>query len=103
MAIVMVMHWPEITAEMYEEACERVGWEVDQPDGGRVHAAWFEEDGLHIHDVWESAEQFERFVEERLMPAVKGELGFPGEPSVRMYPLHRQFVADAAKAYTVLT
>lgn len=97
MAIVMIMHWPEVTPDMYDAACERVGWEVDAPVGGRGHVAWFD-DGLRVVDVWESAETFQQFVDERLMPVVKGELEFPGEPSVTVLPAHRQFVPAAITA-----
>ena len=49
-------------------------------------------------DVWENAEAFETFVQERLTPVVKGELGISGEPSVRIFPAHRQFVPEAITA-----
>ena len=98
MSIVMIMHWPEVTPELYDEARDRVGWETDAPIGGRGHAAWFEDDGLHAVDVWESAEAFNTFVNERLMPVVKGELAIAGEPDVRILAAHRQFVPEAITA-----
>jgi hypothetical protein len=49
--------------------------------------------GLRITDVWESSEDFQGFVERRLMPAVK-QLGIPGEPRVQIYPLHQLFSPD---------
>jgi hypothetical protein len=97
MAVVMVMHWPEATLEHYEEARRRVRWEEDAPIGGLNHVAWFEDDGLHVVDLWESASDFERFAEERLMPVVKGEIGIPGEPIVRYAALHAHFVPEAAR------
>ncbi len=96
MAVVMVMHWPEITVEQYEEARRRVDWEGDQPEGGLCHVARFE-DGLHVVDVWESEADFERFGMERLMPVVKGELGVQSEPNVRFVPLHALFIPEAAR------
>jgi hypothetical protein len=98
MPVVMVMHWPESTVEHYEEARQKIGWEVDQPPGGIHHTTWFAFDGMHVVDVWESAEDFQRFVDERLMPVVKGEIGIPGEPNVQLYPAHAVFVADTAHA-----
>src|SRR2546426_51423 len=96
MAVVMVMHWPEVTGEQYEEARRRVDWEGDQPEGGLGHIAWFE-DGLRVVDVWESPADFERFGTERLMPVVKGELGLESEPDVRFASLHAHFVPEAAR------
>jgi hypothetical protein len=98
MPIVMIMHWAECTPEQYEEARRAVGWEVDQPEGGLHHTSWFEDDGMHVVDVWESAEQFRRFADARLMPVVKGELGIPGDPDVKIVPAHATFVAEAAQA-----
>jgi hypothetical protein len=94
MSTVMVMHWPEVTPEQYEEARQKVSWERERPDGGMAHVAWFE-DGLRVVDVWESPEHFERFGEERLMPVVKGEIGIEGEPTVSFVRLHALYVPDA--------
>ena len=41
-------------------------------------------------DIWESAEQFQQFVDQRLMPGVK-QVGIQGEPQVEIYPTHRIF------------
>lgn len=91
MAVVMVMHWPEITLEMYDEARRRVNWEGDVPDGALFHVAWQADDGFRVVDVWQSGEQFDRFVEERLMPVVVGELGATGRPNVTVSPAHAFF------------
>jgi hypothetical protein len=83
---VMLMRWAGVTPEQYEEARSRVDWEGDVPDGAVLHVAGFDEGDLRVTDVWDSPEQFQRFVEERLMPAVK-EIGIEGEPEVRFYPV----------------
>jgi len=93
MAVVMEMHWPEVTTEMYDKALTGVRWEEDRPDGAVFHVAWIADDGFHVLDVWESQGAFEAFVEQRLMPVVKGELGFPGEPQVTFNHAHRWFAA----------
>ena len=91
MAVVMLMEWPGVTPEQYEEARRRVGWETDAPPGGIFHVARFEDGVLHVVDVWETAEDFDRFARERLMPVVKGELQLEGEPSVRFVDAHARF------------
>jgi hypothetical protein len=93
MAVVMEMRWAGITSEQYDEARDRVEWETKTPDGAIFHVAWFSEGGIRVVDVWESQVAFDRFAEERLMPVVKGELGFPGEPDVQFFPAHRIFDA----------
>jgi hypothetical protein len=91
MPTVMYMDWPEVSAEQYDEACEKIDWEGDVPDGALFHVAWFDDEtGFHVVDMWESAAQFNKFVEERLMPGVR-EIGIQGEPKVRLSEAHRVF------------
>jgi hypothetical protein len=92
MPTVMSMHWPKIKQEDYDRALEHVDWEGNTPDGAIFHVAWFDDqDGFHVLDLWESPDQFNRFVEERLMPGLQ-ELGIDaGEPNVRMTEAHRVF------------
>jgi hypothetical protein len=54
----------------YDAIAERLG--TDPPDGAIVHTAGFDDEAgvFRIFDVWESKEQAERFVNERVMPLV---------------------------------
>lgn len=98
MAISMNMTWKDVTVEQYEAVRARVGWEVNHPPGGVVHTCWFEGSDMRVMDVWDSAEAFNAFVQERLMPAV-AELGLPGEPHVVIHPAHALFIAPTAKGF----
>jgi hypothetical protein len=85
------MEWPTITPEQYDAALEKIDWEGDTPKGAILHVAWFDDnDGFKVVDLWESGDDFNRFVEERLMPGLK-ELGIEGEPAVRLTEAHRVF------------
>ena len=88
--VVMSMHWAEVTPDQYEEAREVINWEGDVPDGAVLHVAGFAGDGLHVTDVWESEEQFNQFVESRLMPGVQ-QIGIQGQPKVEFYPVQNIF------------
>lgn len=90
MRIVMNMFWEGATKEQYESLRKTVKWEENIPQGGVIHIASFDDKGLHITDVWESAEDFNHFVNDRLMPEVKKQ-GIPGEPKVEIRPLHALF------------
>jgi hypothetical protein len=90
MAVMMQMVWPGIGVAEYEAARRRVNWEGDVPPGAMFHVMAVAADGVRVVDVWASQEQFERFVAERLMPAVH-ELGIPGEPHVEFFPVHAIF------------
>jgi hypothetical protein len=89
-AIAMFMHWDGLTAEQYDAARKLVNWEGDPPPGGRFHVAALDERGLHVTDIWDTAEQFQTFVASRLMPGVQ-QLGIPGEPRVEIVPVHAIF------------
>jgi hypothetical protein len=94
MAIAMQMEWAGVTPEQYEEARRRVAWETDVPAGAIFHAARFTDAGLTVGDVWESEADFQRFVDERLMPVIR-EIGIEGEPQVRFAELYTTFNAQA--------
>ena len=90
MAVAMFMHWKELTAEQYDALRRRVNLENDVPHGGKFHVSSFDSDGAHVFDLWDSAEDFERYASERLMPVVQ-ELGIPGQPETRFVPVHAIF------------
>ena len=99
MAVVMYMEWDGVTPEQYDEARDRVDWEGNVPDGANLHVPWFVDGGIRVVDVWESAEQFQAFAEQRLMPGVQ-EVGIDGEPRVQIHPLHSRVFAPAIASVT---
>jgi hypothetical protein len=94
MAITMIMEWPGVTAEQYDAVRDIVHWERVLPPGGLAHIATVTPDGLRVTDVWDSAEDFQRFVDERLMPGVQ-QVGIAGEPKVEIFPNHALFLPAA--------
>lgn len=91
MPTVMSMHWPEVTREQYEAVRKEVNWEGNHPEGGRFHVAWFGDDGFRVLDLWDSPQQFERFVNDRLMPGVQ-KVGIESQPKVQISESHALFV-----------
>jgi hypothetical protein len=99
MATVMQMRWRGVTAEEYEAVCARLDWDSLPGRGAIAHVAGIDEDGLNVTDVWESAEHFQRFLEETLRPITE-ELGV-GEgrpPEVRMFEAIRGWSRERAAA-----
>jgi hypothetical protein len=90
MPVVMQMDWAGVTIEQYEQARSRVAWETDVPPGAIYHVATFDDAGAHIVDIWETAEDFQRFSDARLGPAVAA-IGIAGEPQVQIRPVHAIF------------
>jgi hypothetical protein len=90
MAIVMNMVWDGVTPEQYDQVRELVNWENDRPVGANFHVASFDRGALRVTDMWDSAEDFQRFVEARLMPGVQ-QIGIAGEPDVTITEVHRTY------------
>ncbi|HKG26382.1 MAG TPA: hypothetical protein VKB09_12085 [Thermomicrobiales bacterium] len=90
MAIAMFMHWDGVTADQFDQVRKVVNWEGDPAAGGKLHIAAVDERGLHVTDLWDSAEAFQTFVATRLMPGVK-QVGIPSEPKVDIVPVHALF------------
>ncbi|MGW3208632.1 hypothetical protein [Streptomyces sp. NPDC001135] len=93
MAVVMCLSWAGVTPEQYDTVRDAVDWEENAPAGAQIHVAWFDAQGLHVVDVWESEHSFQTFFTERLAPAVE-KAGISGTPDSAFSPLHRRFIAS---------
>jgi hypothetical protein len=96
MAVVMLMKWDGVRPEQYEEARKVVNWEGDPADGAIFHVAAFSDGALHVTDLWDSADAFNRFVEQRLMPGTQ-KIGIQGQPDVKVLPAHNVFTPAPGK------
>jgi hypothetical protein len=76
-----------IGAEEYEAARKHVNWKGDVPPGAMFHVIAVADNGERVTNVWESAEAFDAFVRDRLMPGVQ-EVAIPGEPQLEILPAH---------------
>lgn len=98
MAIGIMFESPGWTREGYEEL-NRQMFGSPRPssaiDGLIVHSAGEGPTGWRIVDIWESREHFDRFIEEKVMPAAK-EISAPemGEPQI--WELHNLLVGEDA-------
>lgn len=92
MPVAMIQDWAGggHDTENYDAITELMGVRENPPDGCLVHTAGFLPDGtFRIFDVWESGEHFERFMQERLMPAVNEVAGADAPPPIMTrYDLH---------------
>lgn len=86
----MTMKWAGVNPQQYDQVRELVKWEEDKPQGGMFHIAYFDNEGLRVTDVWKTKEDFDNFVNNRLMPGVK-QLGIEGQPEVEIHPAHAVF------------
>lgn len=96
MKTVMVMKWEGVTPEQYEKVRQSVNWEGNKPTGALFHVAGFYKNSLRVTDIWESEEDFNGFVQDRLMPGV-AQAGIKGEPKVKFYPVQAIYLPDAGR------
>jgi hypothetical protein len=70
MAILLIVRGDGFTKDMYENARKEVNWEGNHPSGVIFHAASFDSSGnnIHVADIWESEDQWNNFLNTRLMP-----------------------------------
>jgi hypothetical protein len=88
---------PGGTQELYESVNDAMGIGEDEVvDGLIVHSAGPMEGGWYVYDIWESREQFARFAQERVAPAVEQVTGQPmaGEP--QFYEIANMILAGQA-------
>jgi hypothetical protein len=93
MAVAIVQDWVEEETDRstknYDAISARIMAQEEGPSGMLVHAAGFTGNGFRIFEVWESQADFDRFVEQTLMP-ILNEIGTPDDrqPEVTSYELH---------------
>lgn len=81
MAFVITHLWPDGTEEQYRKTVAAAHPANGLPDGQVYHAAGPTDGGFLVVAVWNSREDFERFVQEKLLggPPVEGGLVGPPE------------------------
>ena len=94
MAVVWILEWPGVTKEQFAELQERTEWETDAPAGLQHQVTAFGDKALVLTQVWKSPEHVMRFMEDRLLPAVRA-LGITSMPRVDQYPVHSIFEAES--------
>ena len=83
MAVGVLTAAPEFTKQIYDDVTEKMFGhaspmrEDEAPEGLIAHSAGQGEQGYYVYDIWESREAFERFMEEKLGPALGEVMGGP--------------------------
>jgi hypothetical protein len=76
MAVGILNRFPEgAGANEYDAVQGKLGTKENPPAGLILHSAGELEGQFQVFDIWESREQYDQFVEERLRPAMKEAMG----------------------------
>ena len=98
MAIAVVQDWVEEETDRsttnYDAVSERLQASDPSPQGLLVHTAGFTGNGFRIFEVWESRGDFERFMNDTLMPIVQDIAPDDNrQPEMTVYELHNYITA----------
>ena|SRR5437762_3552560 len=80
MAVGVLTAAPELTKQIYDAATEKMfghAAPMREDEAPIAHSAGQGEQGYYVYDIWESREAFERFMQEKLGPALGEVLGGP--------------------------
>jgi hypothetical protein len=88
MSILAIFTGNNVTKQMYEALRKEVDWEHKHPAGLVLHAAAFHNSGnnIRVADIWESEEELNNFVSNRLMPVMQ-KAGVP-PPKVEIFQIN---------------
>ena len=93
MAVGMLLAGEGVAEDSYRQLTEAMFGsypmpEDKAPDGLLLHTAGQSEQGWYIYDVWESPEHFQRFLAEKLGPAIES-IGAGGgaQPQPQFFPI----------------
>jgi hypothetical protein len=92
MPVAFVAELPGMTTEIYDRVMDNLNWGPGNlPSGFISHYATEAPGGLFVFDVWEKAEDWQRFAEEQLGAALEAATGGPA-PAIepRFYPIYRE-------------
>jgi hypothetical protein len=87
MTILLIVRADGFTKDIYENARREVNWEGNPPPGVILHAASFDNSGnLRVADIWESEDQWNNFLNTRLMPYMQKAKVSP--PKTEIFQIH---------------
>jgi hypothetical protein len=91
----MLLDWDGVDESQYNRVMDELSLDENPVDGLLLHTAGPKPDGWRVFDVWRSQDDFTRFVDERLKPAV-AQAGIQGQPQPQFSPVHNLFAPGAA-------
>jgi hypothetical protein len=100
MAIHLLIKGDGLTKDIYENARKEVNWEGNPPPGLILHTVSFDNSGnLRVADVWESEDQWNNFLNTRLMPYMQKAKVPPLRTEI--FPIHNINALPGLDSYKV--
>jgi hypothetical protein len=100
MAIHLLIRGDGLTKDIYENARKEVNWEGNPPPGLILHTVSFDNSGnLRVADIWESEDQWNNFLNTRLMPYMQKAKVPPLRTEI--FPIHNINALPGLDSYKV--
>ena len=93
MAVSVVAHYPDLTAETYDEVITSLDLDANPPAGAILHLAGEANGGITMSEIWQTEQTFRAYYDYRLRPALRLH-GVHREPSVEVAPLHNVYAPE---------
>ncbi|HEX4032825.1 MAG TPA: hypothetical protein VHX66_00135 [Solirubrobacteraceae bacterium] len=90
MAIGIRMKIAGVDQATFERVEKQIDPQGNPPDGLIFHASGPIEGGWGVIDFWQTREQFDRFVQERIGPTMAG-AGIDAHPDIKEFEVHEYF------------
>ncbi|MFE3759998.1 hypothetical protein ACFXO9_37320 [Nocardia tengchongensis] len=94
MAVAVIVELDDTTVAQYDSILEILGFTPGGPmaSGGLFHWVTATDAGVRVTDVWNSADDFQRFANEQLAPALQ-KAGVGNEPRISFEAVHNFLTA----------
>ncbi len=94
MATGIIMEFEGFPEDMYEAVRDKINWPEEWPDGISLQIAGPSQAGMRIVEIWESRDQYDRWMNETIYPAVEevapGALASGPPPRISEFSVSRQ-------------
>jgi len=93
MAVSVVAHYPDLSAETYDEVIASLDLDANPPPGAILHVAGDSEGSITVSEIWQTEQTFRAYLDYRLRPALRLH-GVHRDPLVEVTPLHNVYAPE---------
>jgi hypothetical protein len=93
MAVSVVAHYPDLSAETYDEVIASLDLDANPPAGAILHVAGEADGAITISEIWQTEQTFRAYYDYRLRPALRLH-GVHREPRLEIAPLHNVYAPE---------
>ena len=93
MPVAVFTRFAGVDSDRYDEIIAALHLDLDPPTGAILHVATESPEGIVTCEIWQTADAFHRFFQQRLRPILVRRR-IRDEPTFRVVPLHNLYAPD---------